>query len=250
MCSCERGAGFEPATDGLQVRCSTQLSYPVVGVQVSNLTLRVAPALSPGELPPASSWPHSCVLPAYATAAPRAPAGIKIRAAGNIRQYVPDYPRRSADNVVRPIQLIGRVNDGFPPRATRAGASPRGAHAPVAAAPLPQGVRQHALDAPGQNLSVPDRKAMLVGCARSHAKAFANAWKEKTPGFSRPEGIRSASGDRRWPISRGVDRRQRLSALCAPRAASSARRPATRSSCVMRMIWWRGWKFMSLDWLD
>lgn len=115
-----------------------------MGVQVSNLTLRVAPALSPGELPPASSWPHSCVLPAYATAAPRAPAGIKIRAAGNIRQYVPDYPRRSADNVVRPILLIGRVNDGFPPRATRAGASPRGAHAPVAAAPLPQGVRQHA----------------------------------------------------------------------------------------------------------
>ena len=231
MCSFERGAGFEPATDGLQVRCSTQLSYPVVGVQVSNLTLRVAPALSPGELPPASSWPHSCVLPAYATAAPRAPAGMKIRAAGNIRQYFPDYPRRSADNVVHPILLIGRVNDGFPPRATRAGASPRGAHAPVAAVPLPQGVRQHAWMLQGRTCRFRIGKPCWWVVRGRTQKPLRMPGKKKPPGFQDPRAFavpREIAGGRSPVESTGVSgcppcaRRAPLPAHAGPRRAAAA----------------------------
>ncbi|PZP63762.1 MAG: hypothetical protein DI597_02760 [Pseudoxanthomonas spadix] len=115
---------------------------------------------------------------------------------------------------------------------------------------MPQGVRQHARMLQGRTCRFRIGKPCWWVVRGRTQTPLRMPGKRKTPGFSGPEGIRSASGDRRWPISRGVDRRQRLSALCAPCAASSARRPATRSSCVMRMIWWRGWKFMVLDSMD
>lgn len=187
------------------------------------------PALSPGELPPVSPWPQPRVLPAYATATPRAPAGMTIRTVGNIGQYDPDYPRANADNVVRPILLIGRVNVNYR-SALPALEHHHAAHMRRSAAvPLPQGVRQHAPDAPGQNLSVPDRKRDFSARACAHARPLRMPKKEKPPGFQGPEGIRVASGDRGGRPPRGASTARRRPPCrwhCRHRACTAAARAA------------------------
>jgi hypothetical protein len=67
------GAGVEPATLGLTVRCSTRLSYPVVDVPESNRRTRLAPLLDLSAIVTVATL--SYILRHTPTAQPRAPDG-------------------------------------------------------------------------------------------------------------------------------------------------------------------------------
>lgn len=120
-------------------------------------------------------------LPAYATAAPRAPDGTQAHAAGMVSIDAPHCRHANAGNRCERNALVSL----FLPCAARVEASQRSADAPLAAAPLPRGARA------------------LPGCFRAE-KAF-RAGREPTwsmhahpprtpetkrPRVVRPEGVR------------------------------------------------------------
>ena len=154
--------GFEPAADGFR-RCSAS------------------------ELPSSrNTFSHAS---AYATAKPRAPDGIASRTAGTCSIDIPYCRLSPTGNSYRRIAPHASQTQ---PRAARVEASPRGAHAPVAAAPLPRPRSIARPDASG-------RKVFSVGwfCRTLALHALPlRTLETKRPRDLRPEGVRVASGDR------------------------------------------------------
>lgn len=164
--------GFEPVANGLR-RCSAS------------------------ELPSSrNTFPHAS---AYATARPRAPDGIESRTAVACSIDVPYCrlsPTGNSCGRIAPYTLQTQ------PRAARVEASPRGAHAPVAAAPLPRARAVAHPDASGRKIFSTD---WFCGTLALHALPL-RTLKTKRPRVLRPEGVRVASGDRGGRSPRESDR--------------------------------------------
>ena len=145
--------GFEPVANGLR-RCSAS------------------------ELPSSrNTFSHAS---AYATATPRAPDGIASRTAVACSIDVP-YCRLSPTG--NPCRRIAPYALQTQPRAARVEASPRGAHAPVAAAPLPRARSIARPDASGRKtISLQTGFAELSRCMRF----LCERWKQNAPGFCDP----------------------------------------------------------------
>jgi hypothetical protein len=88
------------------------------------------------------------------------------------------------------------------PRAARVEASPRGAHAPVAAAPLP---RARSIAAPGCFRAESFSTDWFCRTLALHALPL-RTLETKRPRDLRPEGVRVASGDRGGRSPRESDR--------------------------------------------
>ena len=159
--------GFEPAADGFR-RCSAS------------------------ELPSSrNTFSHAS---AYATARPRAPDGIASRAAVACSIDVPYCRLSPTGNSYRRIAPYASQTQ---PRAARVEASPRGAHAPVAAAPLPRARVVANPDASGRKMPCKSRVSVCWLCGTLALHALPSRTLEtKRPRDLRPEGVRVASGDR------------------------------------------------------
>ena len=165
--------GFEPVANGFR-RCSTS------------------------ELPSSrNTFSHAS---AYATAKPRAPDGIASRSAVACSIDVP-YCRLSPTG--NPCGRIAPNTLQTQPRAARVEASPRGAHAPVAAAPLPRARVVAHPDASGQNRMF--STGWFCRTLALHALPL-RTLETKRPRDLRPEGVRVASGDRGGRSPRESDR--------------------------------------------
>ncbi len=164
--------GFEPVANGLR-RCSAS------------------------ELPSSrNTFSHAS---AYATARPRAPDGIESRTAVACSIDVPYCrlsPTGNSCGRLAPYTLQTQ------PRAARVEASPRGAYAPVAAAPLPRARAVAHPDASGRKIFSTD---WFCGTLALHALPL-RTLKTKRPRVLRPEGVRVASGDRGGRSPRESDR--------------------------------------------
>ncbi len=169
--------GIEPAADGFH-RCSAS------------------------ELPSSrNTFSHAS---AYATAPPRAPDGVASRTAVTCSIDVP-YCRLSptSNSCRRWTPCMSQTQ----PRAARVEASPRGAHAPVAAAPLPRARVVAHPDASGRNS--PGKGGISTGwfCRTLALHALPlRTLETKRPRDLRPEGVRVASGDRGGRSPRESDR--------------------------------------------
>ena len=134
---------------------------------------------------------------AYATAQPRAPDGIASRTAVTCSIDVP-YCRLSPTG--NPCGRIAPNTLQTQPRAARVEASPRGAHAPVAAAPLPRARVVAHPDASGRKI-IFYRLVLPNSCAA--CASFANAGNKTPPGLA-TRGRSRCLGRSGWPISQGV----------------------------------------------
>jgi hypothetical protein len=93
------------------------------------------------------------------------------------------------------------------PRAARVEASPRGAHAPVAAAPLPRARVVAHPDASGRKILLENRISVGWFCRTLALYALPlRTLETKHPRVLRPEGVRVASGDRGGRSPRESDR--------------------------------------------
>lgn len=131
---------------------------------------------------------------AYATAAPRAPDGTGARTAENVFEDVPHCRLSPTGN---PCGASRHAL--FHPGAARVGASPRSAHAPVAAAPLPRGAHARYPDAPGRKprVSLSDEtKPVRCTCILRERQ------KQNAPGTCDPRAF-ACLGRSGWPISQG-----------------------------------------------
>jgi hypothetical protein len=86
------------------------------------------------------------------------------------------------------------------PRAARVEASPRGAHAPVAAAPLP---RARSIAAPGCFRAESIFHWLVLPNSCAACASFANAGNKTPPGLA-TRGRSRCLGRSGWPISQGV----------------------------------------------
>lgn len=164
--------GFEPAADGFH-RCSAS------------------------ELPSSrNTFSHAS---AYTTAQPRAPDGIASRTAVACSIDVP-YCRLSPTG--NPCRRTAPYALQTQPRAARVEASPRGAHAPVAAAPLPRARVVAHPDASGRKIF---STGWFCRTLALHALPL-RTLETKRPRDLRPEGVRVASGDRGGRSPRESDR--------------------------------------------
>lgn len=162
--------GFEPVADGFR-RCSAS------------------------ELPSSrNTFSHAS---AYATARPRAPDGIASRTAVACSIDVP-YCRLSPTG--NPCRRIAPCMSQTQPRAARVEASPRGAHAPVAAAPLP---RACSIAAPGCFRAESIFHWLVLPNSCAACASFANAGNKTPPGLA-TRGRSRCLGRSGWPISQGV----------------------------------------------
>ena len=141
---------------------------------------------------------------AYATAMPCAPDGIASRTAVACSIDVP-YCRLSPTG--NPCRRIAPCALQTQPRAARVEASPRGAHAPVAAAPLPRARSIARPDASGRKSL--GKSGFPTGwfCRTLALHALPlRTLETKRPRDLRPEGVRVASGDRGGRSPRESDR--------------------------------------------
>ena len=162
--------GFEPVADGLH-RCSTS------------------------ELPSSrNTFFHAS---AYATARPRAPDGIASRTAVACSIDVPYCRLSPTGNAYRRLAPCALQTQ---PRAARVEASPRGAHAPVAAALLP---RARSIAAPGCFRAESFFHGLVLPNSCAACASFANAGNKTPPGLA-TRGRSRCLGRSGWPISQGV----------------------------------------------
>jgi hypothetical protein len=141
---------------------------------------------------------------AYATARPRAPDGIASRSAVTCSIDVPYCRLSPTGNSCRRTAPHALQTQ---PRATRVEASPRGAHAPVAAAPLPRARVVANPDASGRKMPCKSRVSVCWLCGTLALHALPSRTLEtKRPRDLRPEGVRVASGDRGGRSPRESDR--------------------------------------------
>ena len=134
---------------------------------------------------------------AYATARPRAPDGVASRTAVACSIDVP-YCRLSPTG--NPCGRLAPNALQTQPRAARVEASPRGAHAPVAAAPLPRARR---IAAPGCFRAESDFQELVLPNSCAACASFANAGNKTPPGLA-TRGRSRCLGRSGWPISQGV----------------------------------------------
>lgn len=136
---------------------------------------------------------------AYATARPRAPDGVASRTAVACSIDVPYCRLSPTGNSCRRTAPHALQTQ---PRAARVEASPRGAHAPVAAAPLPRARVVAHPDASGRKIF---STGWFCRTLALHALPL-RTLETKRPRDLRPEGVRVASGDRGGRSPREFDR--------------------------------------------
>lgn len=170
------GAGIEPATLGFTVRCSTHLSYPVVDEPDSNRWPTACAAALPLSFRPLEEH----LLPRFGIR-----HGSAVRTGRDRNPYrCSVVDRCSALPAVANRQSV-RARCALVvsiPRAARVEASQRGAHAPVAAAPLPRGARTRYPDAPGRKETSVVEWKEPGRCMR----ILRERWKQNAPGTCDP----------------------------------------------------------------